>query len=119
MNPVVKAQPVKLVYGVGYEKCAVEDATHVRLNIPGPTGILTLPVILSGTRAGTGCWSWNGSVDRPTLRPSVKTESWRGWLCHSWITDGNAIFLDDATHEFRNQTVPLLAVTDVSGNVDL
>ena len=104
----VKAQPVKLIYGVGYEKCSVEEATHVTLNIPGPTGYLTLPVIRSGPRAGTGKWSWNSSIDKPTLRPSVETESWRGWKCHSWITNGNAVFLDDCTHEFRNQTVPLL-----------
>lgn len=107
-NIFIKAQPVKLIYGVGYEKCSAEEATHVTINIPGPTGHLTLPVILSGPRKGTGKWSWNGSVDKPTLRPSVETDSWRGWKCHSWITEGNAVFLDDCTHEFRNQTVPLL-----------
>ena len=69
----MKALPVKLIYGQGYEPCAIEEATHVTLNIPGPTGLLTLPVILSGTRAGTGCWTWNGSTDAPTLRPSVLT----------------------------------------------
>lgn len=106
----MKAFPVKLIYGVGYEPCSVEEATHVTLNIPGPTGHLTLPVIRSGPRKDTGCWSWNGSTEAPTLRPSVGTNSWRGWTCHSWITDGNAVFLDECTHEFRNQTVPLLDV---------
>ena len=41
----MKALPVKLVYGVGYEPCGVDEATHVTL---------TLPVILKGQRAGKG-----------------------------------------------------------------
>ena len=48
----MKARPVRLV-GRSYKDCAVEDATHVVLNIPGPTGILTLPVIIKGRREGT------------------------------------------------------------------
>lgn len=32
----MKAKPVKLVYGKGYEPCSVEEATHVTINIPGP-----------------------------------------------------------------------------------
>lgn len=106
----MKALPVKLIYGQGYEPCSVEDATHVTLNMPGPTGLLTLPVIRSGTRDGTGCWTWNGSTEAPTLRPSVLTTSWQGWRCHSWINDGAAQFLDDCSHELRNQTVPMLDV---------
>jgi len=43
----MKARPVKLVYGEGYIPCLVDDATHVTLNIPGPSGRLSLPVIRS------------------------------------------------------------------------
>ena len=50
----MKALPVKLVYGVGYEPCGVDEATHVTLNMPGPTGKLTLPEILKVQRAGKG-----------------------------------------------------------------
>lgn len=122
----VLALPVRLLYGQGYEPCAVEEATHVTLNIPGPTGRLTLPVILSGTRAGTGCWTWNGSTDTPTLRPSVLTQGIDGltdeehaalmtgkdieprrFRCHTWITDGRAQYLDDCSHDLRGQTIPL------------
>ena len=105
----MKALPVKLIYGQGYEPCAIEDATHVTLNIPGPTGRLTLPVILSGARAGTGCWTWNGSTDAPTLRPSVLTTAYN-FRCHSWINDGAAQFLDDCSHGLKGQTVTLLDV---------
>lgn len=110
---MAKAAAVRLIYGEGYEPCAVEDATHITLNIPGPTGLLTLPVIRSGTRAGTGCWTWNGSTDAPTLRPSVLTQGHREegpFRCHSWITDGQAQFLDDCDHALRGTTVDLLPV---------
>lgn len=119
----MKAKPFKLVQGEGYIPSTVEDCTHVKLNIPGITGVIHLPVILKGTRDGTGCWSWNGDVDTPTLRPSVKTtwpanpdaeEDFKEWrterVCHSWINDGNVVFLDDCTHEFKGQTVPLIEI---------
>jgi hypothetical protein len=105
----MKAVPLRFVYAQGYEPCSVEDATHITLNIPGPTGRLTLPVIRSGTRAGTGCWTWNGSTDAPTLRPSVLTTG-ATFRCHSWITDGQAQFLDDCDHGMRNTTVDLLTI---------
>lgn len=102
----MKALPVKLIYGQGYEPCEISEATHVTLNIPGPTGVLTLPVIQSGTREGTGCWTWNGSTEAPTLRPSVLTQA-HNFRCHSWINDGNAQFLDDCSHEMAGTTVAL------------
>jgi hypothetical protein len=105
----LKALPVRLVYAEGYEPCAIEDATHVTLNIPGPTGVLTLPVIRSGTREGTPCWTWNGRTDKPTLRPSVLTQG-HNFRCHSWINDGQVQFLDDCSHELRSTTVPLLGI---------
>lgn len=111
----MKAKPVKLVYGEGYQPCPVNEATHVELNVPGPTGRLWLPVILRGTREGTGCWTWNGSTDAPTLRPSVLTEGYSErsngpFRCHSWINDGAAQFLSDCSHDLANQTVPLLDI---------
>ncbi|WP_343743118.1 DUF6527 family protein [Herbaspirillum huttiense] len=110
----MKAKPVKLVSGEGYQPCEVHEATHVQLKIPGPTGTLFLPVILRGTRDGTNCWSWNGSTDAPTLRPSVLTQGhgeMGEFRCHSWINDGHAQFLDDCSHEMKNTTVPLLDIT--------
>lgn len=107
----MKAKPVKLVRGQGYEPATKEEATHVMLNFPGPVGLLTLPVILRGTRDGTGCWTWNGDTEKPTLRPSVlTTQSWAGVRCHTWVNDGQAQFLDDCSHELRGQTVDMLEV---------
>jgi hypothetical protein len=122
----LKAIPVILIYGQGYQQCAVEDAKYVMIDIPGPSGRIHLPVILQGSRDGTNAWTWNGSVDSPTLRPSVLTEgfrhpqpgsdpylasNWKPYRCHTWINDGCAIFLDDCNHEYRGQTLPLLDVT--------
>ena len=102
----MKAKPVKLVYGEGYKDCSIEEATHITLNIPGPTGLLTLPVITKGKRDGSGCWTWNGSTESPTLRPSVLTRS-HLFRCHSWINDGKAQFLSDCSHEYAGQLIEL------------
>jgi len=106
----MRAKPVCLVGG-RYVQCAAEEATHVTLNIPGPTGRLTLPVILKGTRDGTGCWTWNGSTAAPTLRPSVLTQG-HDYRCHSWINDGQMQYLHDCSHDLRGQTVPLNPMED-------
>lgn len=105
----MKAKPVKLIEGEGYESCPIEEATHVTLHFPGPSGVLTLPVIRHGTRAGTGCWTWNGSVDAPTLKPSILTEG-HNFRCHSFVNDGKAQFLNDCSHEHVNQTLDMLEV---------
>ncbi len=116
----MKAKPVKLIYGEGYEPCEIEEATHVKINIPGPSGELYLPVIIKGSRKGTNCWSWNGDVEYPTLKPSVLTNGYdskdeQKFRCHSWINDGKAIFLSDCSHDMANKTVELLEVDDNDG----
>lgn len=117
----MKAKPVKLVYGVGYVDTSINDATHVKLKFPGPSGTLHLPVILHGTRDGTNCWTWNGDTEKPTLRPSVRTQGvdsregdncGQAYVCHTWVNDGQAQFLDDSTHELRGQTVEMLEVSE-------
>jgi hypothetical protein len=105
----VKAKPVKLVEGEGYVACGVDEATHVAINVPGPSGRIYLPVMLHGQREGTGNWTWNGDTDKPTLRPSVLTTG-HDYRCHSWINDGQAQFLSDCSHGMANQTVDLLEV---------
>ncbi len=125
----------------GLVRCEPKDATHLKIKLPGPTGELFLPVMTGNqTRAGTGCWSWNGSVEKPTLKPSVllssghyaanfkagdscwcsfdkeqlaKGEPVSGFnchRCHSFITDGKVMFLTDSTHELAGKTVELLEV---------
>lgn len=104
----MKAQPM-ILGGKGYEPCQPAEATHLKLNFPGPQGTLIIPVMIGGTREGTQNWTWNGDVEKPTVKPSVKTHGC-DYLCHSWVNDGQAKFLDDCTHELRGQTVEMLDV---------
>lgn len=131
----MKARPVKL-NGYGYEECPIEEATHVEIHIVGPSEIRHIPIILKGDRKDTGCWTWNGDIEKPTLKPSILTKSghfdennkgkgcWCDYnkehpedpapftcfLCHTWINEGRVIFLDDCSHEFKGQILDLLDV---------
>ena len=70
-----------------------------------------IPVILKGTRKGTKCWSWNGDIDKPTLKPSILTDQGSdGMLCHSFVNDGIVKYLSDCSHEFAGKSMPLLDI---------
>ncbi len=105
----MKALPMK-VTDKGYVPCTVEEVTHLQLRFPGPSGTIILPVITKGDRRGTPCWTWNGSVDLPTLKPSVRSSCGDRFICHSWVTDGQAQFLSDSTHSLAGQTLDLLDI---------
>ena len=105
----MKAKPVKLIEGNGYVGCKIEEATHVTIKIPGPTGTLTMPFILHGTRDGTNCWTWNADTEKPTLKPSILTTG-HDFRCHIFANDGQAIFLSDCSHEHSGKTLDLIDV---------
>lgn len=60
-------------------------------------------------------WTWDGSVEAPTLSPSLLVHRAAypsrpgGTLpqCHSFVRDGRWQFLDDSEHDLAGQTVPL------------
>lgn len=113
----MKAKPIKLVHGEGYTPCSVQEATHVQLHCPGIFPDRFIPVQLKGSRKDTGNWSWNGDVDRPTLKPSILTRADFGEereqkICHSFVNDGKIQFLSDCTHELAGQTLDLLEVEE-------
>lgn len=96
-----------------YNPCSAADAKHVQLKFPGPFPDRRLPVILSGQRDGTPCWTWNGDVENPTLTPSIRTRADYGKgmvVCHSFVNDGFIQFLTDSTHEYSGQTIALLEI---------
>lgn len=69
---------------------------------------LELPVITRGTREGTGAWTWNGSLEKPTLRPSIRTtHGGTGLVSHYWLNDGECQHLGDSTDGLAGQTLPL------------
>lgn len=97
-----------------YVFCEPGEATHVQFRLPGPISNIRLPVLvgMSKTRAGTNCWSWNGDVEKPTIRPSILNDfrPHDPLVNHIWITDGQVIFLGDCSHELAGQTLDLLDV---------
>ena len=113
----MKAQPMKFDGVRTYNRCEANEATHVNIIMPGPSGFICLPVQIKGTREGTGNWTWNGDTENPTLKPSILTKGYddrqepsKMFVCHSWVSDGKAQFLGDSTHEFAGQTIDLLEV---------
>ena len=56
-------------------------------------------------------WSWNGDLEKPTLKPSIKvTYSRDGKCCHSFVTNGMIKYLGDCYHELKNKTIPLTEI---------
>jgi hypothetical protein len=69
---------------------------------------------------GPGGWTWDGSLDLPTISPSLLVtyetrpdapDEAKAWCaarrCHSFITAGRIQFLGDCGHQLVGQTVDL------------
>lgn len=57
-------------------------------------------------------WSFDGNLDKPTFRPSVRIR-WGQRLescCHYWLKAGQIQFCKDCTHALAGETVPLPAL---------
>lgn len=127
----MKAKPVRLI-GNQWVECPKEEATHVELRFPLDIEVTTdfdgpyvyyplrkriIPVQLSGARADTNNWSWNGDTEKPTLRPSILTEvRYAGidYRCHSFVNDGMVQFLSDCSHENASKVIELCEVGEIS-----
>ncbi|MGL4619161.1 MAG: DUF6527 family protein [Chroococcidiopsis sp.] len=111
----MKARTLKLIDG-RLLPCEPSEVTHLELHFPldfAPLKARIIPVQTTGKREGTPNWTWNGSLDAPTLRPSILT-SWEGGdpaqkvVCHSYVEDGVVSFLHDSTHDLSGKSRPLL-----------
>jgi hypothetical protein len=84
------------------------EPLYLAWHCPGCEGGHAVPV--TGHRSGRG-WGWNGSLESPTLTPSVLVNVGRAnptaHLCHVFITNGKIQFLGDCTHALANQTVEI------------
>lgn len=109
----MKAQPLRMTDGK-FTQCLPHLATHLKITRPGPMSTVILPVTVTGTtREGTPNWTWNGDVDKPTLRPSILTRSDYGdkaHVCHSFVKDGVVQFLGDCTHSLAGTNHDLLDI---------
>ncbi|MBT0609238.1 DUF6527 family protein [Aequorivita echinoideorum] len=74
----------------------------------------TIPVITKGSRDDTNAWTWNGSLEKPTVRPSVRTqyanEKGESVIIHYWLNDGICQCLLDCTDGNANTNLPLIDV---------
>lgn len=65
--------------------------------------------------SGPAAWEFNGSIARPTLRPSVlvtygdRPPTDRPARCHCFIDEGSIHFLDDCAHDLAGKHVPMEA----------
>ena len=85
--------------------CLLEE-NYVAWQCPGCEESHAVPV--NGHRSGRG-WQWNGSLDSPTLAPSILVNVGGSnptvQICHTFIRDGKIEFLADCTHKLAGQMV--------------
>lgn len=73
-----------------------------------------------GAEPGEPHWSWNGSLELPTLSPSIRVSGvrlprdgapadapWPPFVCHSFVRAGRIEFCSDSTHALAGATVDL------------
>lgn len=68
---------------------------------------ISLPVILIGSRERSRSWTWNGSLAKPTVVPSIKTWLPNDTISHIWLTDGKCSHLEDSTDGLAGQVSDL------------
>ena len=64
-------------------------------------------------------WKFNYDFENPTVKPSVLVRGFLGFkneepfygTCHSYIKNGKIRFLEDCSHDLKNQTVELIEFT--------
>ena len=74
-------------------------------------GLMQLPVITKDTREGTGAWTWNGDLEKPTLRPSIRTTYHNDkemTEIHYWLNDGICDCLSDCKDGNSGKKIELL-----------
>lgn len=71
-----------------------------------------IPVITKGNRDKANAWTWNGSLDKPTVRPSVRTKYTNSegvaTEVHYWLNDGICDCLGDCKDGNAGKKLPLL-----------
>lgn len=53
-------------------------------------------------------WDWNGSLDKPTFRPSLMCNRDTPYQCHLYVTDGKIEYQQDCHHELKGQTLEMV-----------
>ena len=92
-----------------------DGRTYLTFRPQGYANPIDLPVITSGSRDKTGAWTWNGSLDKPTLRPSVKSWHPDGTISHLWLNEGMCEYLSDSTDGLAGLSLPLFLLENSVG----
>lgn len=63
-------------------------------------------------------WSWNGSLESPTLSPSVKhyirhEDGTCETICHYFVREGRIEYCGDCPHDLKGHTVEMQTPTNV------
>ncbi len=66
-------------------------------------------VPVNGSKGENGAaWQWNGSLENPTLSPSILCNSHdAASRCHCFVKEGSIQFLDDCFHALAGKTIPV------------
>lgn len=84
---------------------------YLTFKVSDEVGLTQLPVITKGSRDKLNAWTWNGSLDKPTLRPSVRTRYHNGkemTEIHYWLNEGIADCLGDCKDGNSGKNLTLL-----------
>ncbi len=79
-------------------------------------GLMSIPVIIKGSREKYNAWTWNGSIEKPTLKPSVRTQYFdneKGLTeIHYWLNNGVCECLPDCKDGNAGKNINLLNFSD-------
>jgi hypothetical protein len=71
----------------------------------------TIPVITKGNRDKANAWTWNGCLEKPTVRPSIRTtytnDKGKQTEIHYWLNDGICQCLGDCKDGNSGKNIPL------------
>lgn len=75
-----------------------------------------------GCGHGLKGWTFNGDLEKPTFSPSLLVTGFLNTqhpdgICHSYITDGKIMYLNDSTHECAGKTIELPEYADYDSPV--
>lgn len=107
MKVVAKNRDAKTGNDVLWFKCPGCDMTDKHPpyhRIPVSIGTRLHP----GTMDERKTWEWNGSLEKPTINPSVNHPG----VCHFFIREGVIEFCSDSDHPLKGQKVPLPEFTE-------
>jgi hypothetical protein len=101
-------------------KVKIEERNGTKYLYFQPEGmkVMSVPVITSGSRDKTNAWTWNGDLEKPTIKPSVlhtysksyDVGEYKEIKIHFWLNDGVCKCLSDCTDGNANKTLELIPV---------